>query len=1009
MSKIHPRRTLRRPIAMTLAAGALASNAAAAFIVSNFVGPSGGTWNNAANWSPAGVPNNGANTYHAIIDGQRTATAAVLDMGATIDLLSVTEGDALAINNAQWLAITTSPVVNFGVIDMNSVGNGTDIRIGAPELIFTGDGTLHLSDNIWNVMRNNFGAVTRLRNDVNHTIAGSGQIGLNSLFLTNDGLIEGTQSTVLQLDLRDEETNVNTGIIRANGGSVNIFNSGTVDNSLGVIAAEGNSAMYLNSTTFSGGEFTTAPTGSIFLGTSSPPLLDSILVTGFVRVPNGAAGIFSGVITNNSSISLESIGNGTDFRANSSTVTLAGTGSLAMSDNIWNIVRNNFGPVTRLWQNSTHTIRGSGQLGVNSIFLTNVGLINANQPTVLQLDLREEEENFNNGIMRASDGGTLRIFNSGTLQNASGVIEALAGSSVLLENTTFIGGEITSEGSGAVYANGSPPHLAWVTNTGAFRVPNGLAFAVSDQFTNEATISLESVGNGTDLRVNTTPFMLTGTGELVMSDNIWNIIRNNFGPVTRLTNSATHTIRGAGQIGLNSIFLTNNGLIDATTPTSITMDLREEETNVNDGTLRASGGGTFHLVNSGTLDNTHGVIEAHDASLFIISNSGVTGGELATQDSGVIRLGPSGPPHLYDLTNTGVIRVPNGLAAAWSGTVVNDGTIALDSVGNGTDFRVNSASMTLAGSGELVMSNNIWNVIRNNFGPVTTFVNGADHTVRGAGQIGLNSIGVVNDGTMIADESASIVIDPRDEAGGFVNNGLFHVTGNGAATFSWDGFTNTGVVDVDATRSLTRNGNYLQTGGRTIMDGSLAINSGSLLLQGGVLEGSGVIGGGIVNNSGGNVAPGSSPGTLTLQNGYTQGPGGTLSVELGGPNIGVQSDLLAVTGTATLAGKLNVTLVDDFTPGPGEEITILTANSVVGTFDLIEPCFYNIIYTPTSVKVIVSGGFVLGDLNCDGVVNGADITILLGTWGPCTGCAADLNNDGVVNGADITVLLGNWG
>lgn len=49
-----------------------------------------------------------------------------------------------------------------------------------------------------------------------------------------------------------------------------------------------------------------------------------------------------------------------------------------------------------------------------------------------------------------------------------------------------------------------------------------------------------------------------------------------------------------------------------------------------------------------------------------------------------------------------------------------------------------------------------------------------------------------------------------------------------------------------------------------------------------------------------------------------------------------------------------------------------------------------------------------GDLNGDGAVNGADITIVLGSWGPCAGCPADINGDGVVDGADIAILLGNW-
>ena len=51
------------------------------------------------------------------------------------------------------------------------------------------------------------------------------------------------------------------------------------------------------------------------------------------------------------------------------------------------------------------------------------------------------------------------------------------------------------------------------------------------------------------------------------------------------------------------------------------------------------------------------------------------------------------------------------------------------------------------------------------------------------------------------------------------------------------------------------------------------------------------------------------------------------------------------------------------------------------------------------------------DLNLDGVVNGADLGLMLGAWGPCpsTPCTADLNLDGVVNGADLGLMLGSWG
>lgn len=49
------------------------------------------------------------------------------------------------------------------------------------------------------------------------------------------------------------------------------------------------------------------------------------------------------------------------------------------------------------------------------------------------------------------------------------------------------------------------------------------------------------------------------------------------------------------------------------------------------------------------------------------------------------------------------------------------------------------------------------------------------------------------------------------------------------------------------------------------------------------------------------------------------------------------------------------------------------------------------------------------DLNGDANVDGADLTVLLGEWGPCASCASDFDSSGEVDGADIAALLGAWG
>lgn len=58
--------------------------------------------------------------------------------------------------------------------------------------------------------------------------------------------------------------------------------------------------------------------------------------------------------------------------------------------------------------------------------------------------------------------------------------------------------------------------------------------------------------------------------------------------------------------------------------------------------------------------------------------------------------------------------------------------------------------------------------------------------------------------------------------------------------------------------------------------------------------------------------------------------------------------------------------------------------------------------------LLAVGSASVGDLSGDGTVDGADLALILGSWGDGPS-ASDLDGDSTVNGADLAILLGNWG
>ena len=72
-------------------------------------------------------------------------------------------------------------------------------------------------------------------------------------------------------------------------------------------------------------------------------------------------------------------------------------------------------------------------------------------------------------------------------------------------------------------------------------------------------------------------------------------------------------------------------------------------------------------------------------------------------------------------------------------------------------------------------------------------------------------------------------------------------------------------------------------------------------------------------------------GTLNFFSGLINN--GNINIEIGGITAGIDYDKINVTGTATLGGTLNTSLINSYIPPVGTtEFTIINATAVAGTF-----------------------------------------------------------------------------
>ena len=145
-------------------------------------------------------------------------------------------------------------------------------------------------------------------------------------------------------------------------------------------------------------------------------------------------------------------------------------------------------------------------------------------------------------------------------------------------------------------------------------------------------------------------------------------------------------------------------------------------------------------------------------------------------------------------------------------------------------------------------------------------------------------------------------------------------------------FTNAGTLRAEG-GTLRFENTFTNAGGTLVAAGGTFSFAQALDLGTGTLGGSGTITAPAVT-AGGTVAPGNSPGQLTLTGNLTLLSTTTFLVELAGPTQGVSYDFLSVGGNATLAGNLSVSFLHGFNTSvdAASSFTVLTATTLTGAF-----------------------------------------------------------------------------
>jgi hypothetical protein len=723
--------------------------------------------------------------------------------------------------------------------------------------------------------------------------------------------------------------------------NINFFQAVTLQPGVNLGLNAGNQINITQNLNTNGGNLSLSATNSTL---SASVTTNAITITGALTLP-------SGTLTATGDITVSGAFNG----GNGSIVAGGGgnfvTGGTSTVTNFLNISRN--------WINNGTINLDDGLLGLNGVTFTNNGTVNINTSNTTPFHSLGNASIVNGGIINMNSTATVVLGNPFTNQ-AAGTLNVNDGKLQSTLNSTFDGAVNVAAGKTLEFTNSATTHTLapgvvlggsgeYKLSGGTLDVQGGLLprlTMISNNLTRSTPGDLTISGAFNLVSGNVTP---GGGGDLVTAGTTTvtggNLITRNW------RNTGTIDINDTF-IGLSGMTFTNQGTVNVTGTNTTPFHSLGTASIVNAGIINMNSTATVVLGNpftnqaAGTLNVNDGTVRSNLNSTFAGTLMVAAGKTLEFTNSAATNtiapgatLGGSG----RYLLNGSTLDVTSGSLPRLEMT---SGTLTRSTAGDLTisgAFDLVTGNITPGGGGDLVTAGT---TTVTNFPVVTRNWRNTGTIDINDTLIGLNGVTFTNQGTVNVNGTNTTPFHSLGTAS-IVNAGI--INKNSAVTDRFGNpFTNqTGGTVYVNTGTLDLVDGYTDAGGSLLLTGGNVIAPGAgLMLSSGLLGGVGTVTGN-VNNSGGTLRPGGSPGTLVIDGNYTQGTGGALNVELGGTSQGVNYDLLQVTGAATLAGTLNVALFGAFTGAVADVFDVITYASRTGDFGTFSfPAGYTMTGTP---------------------------------------------------------------